>query len=106
MSKKKKRLKEEVRDTHEIHDINSMTHHSGVGILSAITERRSQGARAALVVMGVFSVIDGTVYAHGPHACRVAVAVAVVVLASVARGPHVYVAQALTTLFISKNILS
>lgn len=83
-----------------------MTHHSGVGILGAITESRGQSARAALVVVGVLTVVDRAVDADGPHARGVAVAVAVVVLAPVARGPDVYVAQSFTPLFRIRDELS
>lgn len=42
--------------------------------------------------------IDGRVDGDGPHGGRVAVAVAVVVLAAVAAGPHVDVAETLAAL--------
>lgn len=75
-----------------------MTHHPGVGILSAVAKSRSQGARAAFVVVGVFTVVYGAVDAHRPHTRGVAVAVAVVVFATVSRGPNVNVAQTVSTL--------
>jgi hypothetical protein len=43
--------------------------------------------------VGVLAVVDGRVDRDGPHGRRVAVAVAVVVLAAVAARPDVYVAE-------------
>lgn len=74
------------------------TDHPGIGILGAVAEGRCQGARAALVVVGVLSIVYRAIYADRPHARRVAVAVAVVLLAAVARRPNVNVAQSLATL--------
>lgn len=81
----------------------SLTYHSGVGILRPVTESRGQSARAALVVMGVLTVVDRAVDADGPHTRGVSIAIAVVVLAAVARGPHVYVTQAIPSLRIKEH---
>ena len=74
------------------------TDHPGGGILGAVGEGGRDGGRAALVVVGVLAVVDGRVDGDGPHAGCVAVAVAVVVLTTVSRGPDVDVAQPVTAL--------
>lgn len=67
------------------------TYHSYIGILSAVAERRGQGARATLVVMSVLPVVDCAVNTDSPHTCRVAIAIAVVLFPAVAGSPHVNV---------------
>lgn len=74
------------------------THHSNIGILGTIAERGSQGARTALVVMSVLPIVDGAINTDGPHTGRITVAIAIVLLATVTRGPHVNVAQSSSTL--------
>lgn len=81
------------------------THHSGVGILGTVAERRRQRGGAALVVVGILAVVDGAVYADGPHAGRVTIAVAVVIFAAVAAGPNVNISQSVSTLN-NKAVLS
>lgn len=66
------------------------THNASLGVpLAAVAEGGCQRGRAALVVQGRSSVVDGRVDGDGPHAGGVAVAVAVVVAAAVSRRPHV-----------------
>lgn len=74
------------------------TYHSNIGILGTVAERRSQGARTALVVMSVLPIVDGAINTDGPHTGRITVAIAIVLLATVTRGPHVNVAQSSPTL--------
>ena len=66
------------------------THHAGLRVpLAPIAEGGGQRGGAALVVECGPAVVDGRVDGDGPHARCVAVAVAVIVAAAVARGPHV-----------------
>lgn len=66
------------------------TYHSGLGIpLPSIAEGGGQGGGAALVVQGCPAVVDSRVDGDGPHARGVAIAVAVVIAATVPRGPHI-----------------
>lgn len=86
------------KDGGETNVVGVSTYHSNIGILGTIAERRSQGARTALVVMSVLPIVDGAINTDGPHTGRITVAVAIVLLATVARGPHVDVAQSSSTL--------
>lgn len=75
-------------------------YHSGVWILGAVAEGRSQRTGAGLIVVCILSVVDRRVDGDGPHAGRVAVTITVVVLAAVTRSPNVDVAQTSSTLEI------
>lgn len=77
---------------------STSTHDSGMRIFRAVGESRGEGGRAALIVVGIFTVIDRRVYAHGPHGGRIAVAIAIVLLTSIARSPDVDVSKSVTTL--------
>ncbi len=72
--------------------------HARVGVLGPVGEGGGQGGGAALVVVRVLAGVDGGVDGDGPHGGRVPVAVAVVVLAAVAGGPHVDVAETVAAL--------
>ena len=77
----------------------SSTDHSGVLVAAlAVAERGGERRRAALVVAGRLAVVGGRVDRNGPHAGRVAVTVAVVVVPAVARRPHVDGAETATAL--------
>ena len=65
---------------------------------SAVAEGRGKSGRARLVVESRAAIVDRRVYRDRPHGGRVSVAVAVVVLASVTRRPHVDGAEAVATL--------
>lgn len=72
--------------------------HARIRILRPVAERTGQCRRAALVVVRILPIIDRTVDRDRPHRCRIAVAVAVVLLAAVARRPHIDVAQPVAAL--------
>ena len=73
--------------------------HAGLRIGRAtVAERGGERGRARLVVQCRAAIVDGRVDRDGPHAGRVAVTVAVVVLAAVAGRPHVYAAEAVAAL--------
>lgn len=66
------------------------TYHSGLGVpLPSVAEGGGQSGGAALVIQGCPAVVDCRVDGDGPHAGGVAIAVAVVVAATVPRGPHI-----------------
>jgi len=72
---------------------------AGLGrVRAAVAEGGGERGRAGLVVEGGAAVVCRRVDRDGPHAGRVAVAVAVVVLAAVSRRPHIDTAQAVATL--------
>ena len=48
--------------------------------------------------MSVLAVVDGAVDRNGPHAGGVAITVTIIILTSIATGPHVDVSQAISTL--------
>ncbi|KAL0595567.1 hypothetical protein AAY473_035758 [Plecturocebus cupreus] len=73
-------------------------HHVGQAGFKLLTSGGSQGGRAALIVQGGPAVVDGRVDGDGPHAGGVAVTVAVIVAATVPRGPHVDAAFAAAAL--------
>lgn len=50
--------------------------------------------------MRIFAVVDCRVDRYGPHARRVSVAIAVIVLAAVTGGPDIDVAEATATLLV------
>lgn len=55
--------------------------------------------------MSVLPIVDGAINTDGPHTGRVTVAIAIVLLTTVARGPHVNVAQSSSTLRKQKRTL-
>ena len=66
------------------------THHSGsLAVSSSVAEGAGESARAALVVQRRLAVVHRRIHRYRPHGGGVAVAVAVVVGAAVARRPHV-----------------
>ncbi len=68
------------------------------GVRAAVAEGGGERGRAGLVVEGGAAVVCRRVDRDGPHAGRVAVAVAVVVRAAVSRRPHVDASQAVAAL--------
>jgi len=48
--------------------------------------------------MRILSVVDGAVDRNGPHAGCVSIAVAIIILTAIATGPHIDVAQPISTL--------
>lgn len=74
------------------------TYHPRVRVLGTVAKCGSQGAGAALVVMGVLAVVDGTVDTDGPHTRGVSVTVTVVLLSAVPGRPDVDIAQSVSAL--------
>ena len=74
------------------------TYHASVGVLSPVAESRSKSGGATLVVMCILAVVDGAVDRNGPHTGRISIAVAIIVLTAIATGPHIDVAQPISTL--------
>ena len=81
-----------------------VTYHSGSWVPGSIGEGARKRRRTALIVVRIRPIVNGRVDGDRPHGRRVAVAVAVVVLAPVARRPHVDVSQAVATLQRKKTI--
>jgi len=74
------------------------TYHPRVRVLGTVAESGSQGAGAALIVMCVLTVVDGTVDADGPHTRGVSVTVTVVLLSAIPGRPDVDIAQSVSAL--------
>lgn len=70
--------------------------HASVRVLRSIAEGRGQGARARLVVVCILAVVDRRIDRNGPHARCIPIAIAVIILATIARCPHIDVAQAVS----------
>lgn len=77
--------------------------HASVGILGPVAERGGQRGAAALVVVGILSVVDGAVNGNSPHRSRIAVAVAIVLLAAIPRCPHIDVAESIAALQVASD---
>lgn len=74
------------------------TYHSRVRVFGAVAKGGSQGAGAALVVMRVLAVVDGTVDTDGPHTRSISITITIVLLSAVPGCPNVDIAQSISTL--------
>lgn len=69
-----------------------------VWILGTIAERRCQRRAAAFIVVRILAIVDGAVNGNCPHGGGIAIAVAIILLAAIARRPDIDVAQAISAL--------
>lgn len=76
---------------------------ASVGILGTIAERGCQRRAAAFIVMRILAIVDGTVNGYRPHGGGIAIAVAIILLAAIARRPHIDVAQTIASLRVARN---
>lgn len=93
-----------IKQIDRLDEVICWTHHASVGVLGAVAEGGCQGGRAALVVVRILTVIDSAVDRDSPHASRIAIAVAVVVLSTIATRPHVYITKSIATLSKKLNV--
>lgn len=74
------------------------TYHPRVRILGTVAKGGSQGAGAALVVMRILTVVDGTIDTDGPHTRGVSVTITIILLSAVPGRPDVNIAQSVSAL--------
>lgn len=69
-----------------------------VRILGTIAKCGRQCGATAFIVVRILTIVDGAVNGNCPHGGGIAIAVAIILLAAIARRPDVDVAQAISTL--------
>lgn len=74
------------------------TYHSCIRIFGTIAKSGSQSARTTFVVMGVLTIVNGTVDTDGPHTCGVSVTITVVLFSAISRCPDIDIAQPVSAL--------
>lgn len=75
-----------------------------IGILGTIAECGGQRGAATLVVVCVLAIVDGAVNRNGPHGGSVAIAIAIILFATIPRCPDIDVAQSIASLQVGKAI--